>query len=63
MLKKAGINVNENAPDADVKEKFRDILCGDMPESKRQFLHGIMFGNVDFSAVELELDGLEDNDA
>jgi len=35
MLKKAGIKVNENAPDADIKEKFRSILCGDMPKSKK----------------------------
>jgi hypothetical protein len=63
MLKKLGAQVEENAPDADIKAKFRAALCGDMPAKKREILHCLLVGQIDFSAVELELDGLDEDDA
>jgi len=62
MLKKLGAQVEENAPDADNKAKFRAALCGDMPAKEREILHCLLVGQIDFSAVELELDGLDEDD-
>lgn len=63
LLKKMGIRVDVKAPDADVKARFRALIRGDLPEKKKDMLMSLLRGNVDFSAVELELDGLDEDDA
>lgn len=62
FLKKMGIAVEESAPDADVKAKFRALLRGDMPDKKKEMVQTMLGGCIDFSMVELELDGLDEED-
>lgn len=60
LLKKLGIHVQENCADAEIKEKFREAFRGDISSTKKQALQILLNGEIDFSALELNLAGLQE---
>jgi len=52
--------VQENCVDAEIKEKFREAFHGDISSTKKQAMQILLDGDIDFSALELNLAGLEE---
>lgn len=60
LLKRLGIQVQENCVDAKIKDKFREAFRGNISSTKKQAMQILLNGEIDFSALELNLAGLED---
>jgi len=58
LLKKMGIHVDENAPDAEAEAKLKLAFRGDMTQRKQNCLQKLLLGNIDLAALDLNLEGL-----
>jgi len=58
LLKKMGIHVDENAPDAEAEAKLKLAFRGDMTQRKQNRLQKLLLGNIDLAALNLNLKGL-----
>lgn len=59
LLKKLGMEVEENATDAQVAAKFRTAFGGDISERKKHTMQILLNGKFDLSSMDLELTGLD----
>jgi hypothetical protein len=59
LLKKLGVEVQEDEPDPDIEEKLKVVFRGDMSENKQWCLQIFLNGRFDVTALDLNLEGLE----
>jgi hypothetical protein len=59
LLKKLGVEVQEDEPDPDIEEKLKVVFQGDMSENKQRCLQIFLNGRFDVTALDLNLEGLE----
>lgn len=60
LLKKLGMHVQQDAVDAEVEAKFKAAFKGDLSDRKKEALQILLNGDVDTTAMDLDLAELEE---
>lgn len=63
LLKKLGISIEENAVDANIENKFKAAFRGNISENKKRAMQILLNGELDLSAMNLDLADLDDAEA
>jgi len=63
LLRKMGAQVVDGVPESEVKRKFLQAFHGNISDSKRLALQTLLTGGVQFSSLDLDLHGLEEEAA
>lgn len=59
LLKKLGIHVDADAVDSEIERKFKETLTGPMSDGKKQAFQILFSGDLDPTAMDLDMAGLD----